>query len=412
VVDRLEVRLDGEVVASLKRHGSAVSCTYRDEVIEEIPGGVPLLSCSLPVRSGAHDATGWCRGLLPEGQHLAVLAAAADVAASDTIGLLARYGRDIAGAFEIVAEEPPPRVPSIELYRDDSLAAEVAGLAITPLAVHDDSELSIAGLQDKLVVVATPSGWARPLHGYPSTHIIKLEPVDVVGIAAAEAACLALARAVGLTTVDARLEEIAGRPALVVSRFDRGVSSDGIAHRVHQEDLLQALGIRPEAGRGRAKYQHPGTPGPPSWWHLADLLDRFADDAHAETIQLLRAVVFTTVIANADAHAKNLALLHRTRGSVELAPLYDTVPTALWPRLRTDAAMSVGDRWPMAETTIADLLIEAKRWRLGEEEARTVIESTSVDLAAHVDDLASSDVAELVAGNTRRLLDGLARSGG
>jgi len=412
MVDGLEVRSDEKVVATLQPQGSGVACTYSDEVIETRRGGAPLLSCSLPVRAGAHDATGWCRGLLPEGQHLAVLAASADVSASDTLGLLARYGRDIAGAFEIVAEEPPPRVPSIELYTDESLAAEVAGLADTPLAVHDDSELSIAGLQDKLVVVATPSGWARPRHGYPSTHIIKLEPADVAGLAAAEAACLTLARAVGLTSIDALVTEIAGRPALVVSRFDREVSDGGVAHRVHQEDLLQALGIVPEAGRGRAKYQSHDTPGPPSWWHLADLLDRFAEHPRHATVQLLRAVVFTTVIANADAHAKNLALLHTTTGLIELAPLYDTVPTALWPRLRSDAALSVADRWPIAETTTADLMAEAKRWRMQPEAARRTIESTLLDLDAQVDHIESSAVAELVRGNTRRLLDGLAGRGG
>ena len=34
---------------------------------------------------------------------------------------------------------------------------------------------------------------------------------------------------------------------------------------------------------------------------------------------------------------------------VRLAPLYDTVPTVLWPRLRTRGSMNVNGRWELSE---------------------------------------------------------------
>jgi hypothetical protein len=53
------------------------------------------------------------------------------------------------------------------------------------------------------------------------------------------------------------------------------------------------------------------------------------------------------LIGNADAPGKNIALLHPTAEHVELALLYDTVPTALWPKLRRKAAMSIGGRYEL-----------------------------------------------------------------
>lgn len=43
---------------------------------------------------------------------------------------------------------------------------------------------------------------------------------------------------------------------IVVERYDR-VVRDGVVRRVHQEDVCQALGVRPEA-----KYQSEGGPSP------------------------------------------------------------------------------------------------------------------------------------------------------
>ena len=369
--DPLEVRRDGSVVARLHRRRGGIACEYSEEILDTVPLGRPVLSCSLPVTPRPADATAWVRGLLPEGQHLNALAATLDV--------------------------PVPRIPSIEPYAADALAEAVDALDTYPLAIQADSELSLAGLQNKLVAVWTPDGWARPIHGFPSTHIIKVDDGHHPGLIAAEAACLSLAREVGLTSVDARCERFGTRDVLIVSRFDRE-NIDGTTRRLHQEDLLQALGMDPFAHRGRAKYQTFGTPGPPSWWHAADLLDTYAEDPSSALLDLVRAVTFTTAISNADCHAKNVALLLEG-GHLTLAPLYDTVPTALWPTLRPSVAMTVNDVGTLADITMDDIVAEARRWLVPASQTQATATDLLDSLAAAVRSCEHPQVAELVASN-------------
>jgi serine/threonine-protein kinase HipA len=259
-------------------------------------------------------------------------------------------------------------------------------------------------------VVRTELGWARPLHGYPSTHILKVDPHQYPGLVDAEAACLRLAAAVGLSDIGVERCRLAGREALIVSRFDRLDRldrPDGPPLRVHQEDLLQALGVHPDGSNGRAKYQAPGTAGPPSWWHAAELLDDHALDVQGEHRRLLRAVTFTTVIGNADCHAKNVAFLLE-EGRVRLAPLYDTVPTALWKNLRATAALSVADVDALPDIGVAELVSEARRWRMPADTAHATVIEVLEELAANVEVAEHDAVSELVAGNVRQLLDAAA----
>jgi serine/threonine-protein kinase HipA len=83
------------------------------------------------------------------------------------------------------------------------------------------------------------------------------------------------------------------------------------------------------------------------------------------------------LIGNADAHGKNLALAHPTPEMIELAPLYDTVPTVLWPKLRTSGAMSIDDHWELATVTAENLVSEASAWPLERERARQVVAETA-----------------------------------
>ncbi|MGH9000233.1 MAG: HipA domain-containing protein, partial [Acidimicrobiia bacterium] len=114
----------------------------------------------------------------------------------------------------------------MEPYTAAGLEAEVSDLPDHPLGVHDDSELSLVGIQDKLLLVDLGDGrWGRPVHGRPSTHILKVEDRRYPGMAEMEAACLRLAHQIGLTTIDPIVETLAGIPSLIVHRFDRRVDS-------------------------------------------------------------------------------------------------------------------------------------------------------------------------------------------
>lgn len=62
-------------------------------------------------------------------------------------------------------------------------------------------------------------------------------------------------------------------------------------------------------------------------------------------------MVFNTLIGNGHSHAKDLSVLIDDDGRIRLAPLYDTVPTRLWPSLKDRDALWVdGDPTP-ARTT-------------------------------------------------------------
>ncbi|HEY1739111.1 MAG TPA: HipA N-terminal domain-containing protein, partial [Acidimicrobiia bacterium] len=151
-ITRLRVWCFGVEVAELTADRPwTVRCRYTANAIEEWPGNAPVLSCSLPLVRRKQHASAFFNGVLPEGQHRAALAARAGVAANDIFAMLARYGRDVAGAL-IVAPEPDDaeRAPGVVPYDADQLVDEVLGLRDHPLAVYDDSELSIGGLQDKM----------------------------------------------------------------------------------------------------------------------------------------------------------------------------------------------------------------------------------------------------------------------
>jgi serine/threonine-protein kinase HipA len=364
----LGVWLYDECVAEISSTApGTVACTYTDAARTRWPGGVPLLSCSLPLRARRYrDAHTYFRGLLPEGRALQAMADLARVPTFDTFGMLARFGRDVAGAVVIANDTPPDRPGDALVYTSAELDDEITNLDDRPLGLHDDSELSLAGLQNKLLLVSTPDGWARPIGGRPSTHILKVEDRRFPGLVTLEAECLRLARAIGLTSVTVDVTQYSGIDCLIVSRFDRRIV-DGAVERIHQEDACQALGRDPEANDRRGKYQ---ASGGPSLVDIASVLDRHAEDPLAQLRRLVEVVTFTVAIGNSDAHGKNLSFLHTDPGVVQLAPLYDTVPTALWPQLPDRAAMTIADRTRLGDVTLGDIVAEATTWHVDASFAR------------------------------------------
>ncbi len=384
------------------KSGWDLRCRYTAEALDRWPGNLPLLSCSLPVQARPQDASAFLRGLLPEGANLQAMAALAGVATNDTYGLLARFGRETAGALEIVADDQPPNRTawSVEPYSEDQLEAEIAGLG-PGLGVRNDTELSLAGLQNKLLLVATGDGWGRPVNGQPSTHILKVDDERFTGLVAAEAAALRLAADLGLGELDPQLRTIAGRDCLIVARYDRSVDADNATVRVHQEDVCQALGVVPDAHRGRGKYE---SQGGPTFAQVASILRRFSADAKAELDRLIRVVTFTAIIGNADGHGKNLSLLSPTPGVPMLAPLYDTVPTVLWPKLRSSAAMSVAGLTDFDRIDLDAVGRESEVWGVTGERARSVAAETASRSLQAADGLGHAWLGELVTYRARRLL--------
>lgn len=380
MADALAVHVDGLHLADVELvRWNDLRLRYTAAAHERWPQNTPLLSCSLPLAPGRLKATAFCRGLLAEGRALDAMANRAGVATNDTFGLLARYGRDVAGAMSIATVNAPGRrAPHAVPYSGDELATAIDSLDRNPLAIEDDSELSLAGIQDKLLLVKTEDGWARPAGGEPSTHILKVDDLRRPGLIAAEYSCLKLAAAAGLDVASAEFSRIGEHDCLIVERFDRRLGPGGAA-RVHQEDACQALGIDPTGNRGRAKYERAGGP---TLAQVALLLDVFADNAVGEMTKLLELTSFNVLIGNADAHGKNISLLHEPLGTTRLAPIYDIVPTVLWTSLRTEAAMAIGGATDITEVTRTNLRDAAVSWGLTAGAAEASIDLT-VDAVLH-----------------------------
>jgi serine/threonine-protein kinase HipA len=393
----LGVWLYGERIAEIvpRGRGYDIALRYSDVARERWPGNSPLLSCSLPLGRLPLHATPFFRGLFPEGQHLLYLAAQVNVSSHDIYGLLARYGRDVAGAVVVANDDPELRHGDAIPYDNESLAEEVAGLEERPLALYDDSELSLPGLQNKLLLIRTNDGWARPTDGRPSTHILKTEDRRYPGLVAMEHAAMSLARRLELTSAQTEVVTLGGINCIIVSRFDRTTDGSGRTSRVHQEDLCQAMGMNPQT-----KYE---SHGGPRLAQLAELLDRHSAQPEHELTRLVSAVVFHVIIGNAVAHAKNMSLLHTAPGVVSLAPLYDTVPTVLWPKLPDRAALFVNGVTTLSRISIRDVVEEAKRWPLDPALAQRTAEHVVTCVLEEID-VIPDRFAEVVSARARAFL--------
>lgn len=336
----LGVYWGGKLVGCLERVGES-SREYVFEYVED----APAISVSLPVEQKSFspaESRPFFEALLPEGAVRDQIASQLRLASSDSYGLLAELGRDCAGALQILETKRLSDPPDVRWLDSGQLDALIEDLPRRPLGVRREDgrlRLSLAGVQRKAVLVRDRDGrFGEPLSGMPSTHILKpdLGGEDYPGLAVNEYFCMRLAAKCGLEVAQVELITAAGRPCVVVERFDRDLSTRP-ARRLHQEDLCQALGLTPDF-----KYQQPGW-ARPSYAALGDLLQEHAERPGIERLKAARATVFNFLIANADAHAKNISLLYGP--GIRLAPLYDCVCTGAYAVLSSELAMGIGDEW-------------------------------------------------------------------
>ena len=302
----------------------------------------PALSYAMPKQQKPfkdHACKAVFGGLLPEESQRTAIARVLGVSPDNPFRLLEALGGDVAGALAFLPKDAKPVQEQSETAPEPLQENELAALldrlpAVPMLAGEGGARLSLAGAQSKLPVVLTADcGIAIPRPGEPSTHLIKPEPDRFAGLAANEAFCLALARAVGIDAAYAEWREVAGKPLLLVERYDR-MMLDGKTHRLHQEDFAQALSVP-----SNRKY---AAEGGPTFSDSFALLRSAATRPAREVLKLADAAIFNLLIGNADAHAKNYSLLRRENGEVVLAPLYDLVATHMWKELSPKLAMRFG----------------------------------------------------------------------
>lgn len=375
----LEIWLYGSRVAQVRQTSKRrLRLEYSEEAFEAYELGSPLLSVSLPLAATSYPngvTTAFLEGLLPEGPPRNELAAELGLVANDTFALISALGGDCAGALVIQpldqAKPPPATTLSAEKLTSDQVTDLILNLRTAPLGVDDRVRISLAGVQEKLLLTRMPDGsWGRPIEGTPSTHILKPSIARFRNTVENEAFCMRLTRNLGVEVANIATMRNDSITAIVVERFDRDVTPDGNVERIHQEDFCQAMAILP-----MKKYQEAGGP---SLKQIAGILEATAPPNSLE--QLLRAVTINVLVGNGDAHGKNYSLIHDRDGSLRLAPLYDLLCTSFYGLDRL--AMYIDDVHRINRVSGIRLVNEAIRWGLSKHRAAEIV----ADLIARAPD--------------------------
>jgi serine/threonine-protein kinase HipA len=135
-----------------------------------------------------------------------------------------------------------------------------------------------------------------------------------------EAVALALAKKAGIPVAAGRVEQIAKKPVLLVTRFDR----DG-ARRIPFLSAMSMLGAKDKETR--------------SYLEIVDALRQHGAAPKADMEALWRRLVFNILISNTDDHLRNHGFLYSGPDGWRLSPAYDLnpVPIDIKPRILTTA---------------------------------------------------------------------------
>ena len=366
-MERLDVYLCDRLVGALERSERGMTFRYLpDYLAAASPVGI---SSTLPLGDGVYEereVMAFFSNLLPDEGVRRRIAEILKLTPEDTFGLLRMIGGDCAGAIAFWEPGKKPQRPDKPVLRELSDAeadALLRDLGTRPLGIGDDFRgISGAGAQDKLIACLKDGRLLLPLHGTPSTHIIKpgIErfPESVYN----EHFCMRLSSLCGFETAECGILRVAGVDYYVTRRYDRETVG-GVVRRLHQEDFCQLLRCRPEV-----KYQDQGGP---SIVECAKLL-RDMSFAGADVLSFVDRVVFNFLIGNGDAHGKNFSVLYRG-GRPRLAPQYDLICTAVYPQIARKMAMKIDGKFDFRWVTSGKIVRTFARAGIGERAVRDSI---------------------------------------
>jgi hypothetical protein len=143
---------------------------------------------------------------------------------------------------------------------------------------------------------------------------------DEINTVVWEAVALSLAQKSGIPVPQSRVENIAGKPVLLLRRFDR----DG-ERRIPFLSAMSMLGSKDNETR--------------SYLEIVDALRQHGAAPQADMEALWRRLVFNILISNPDDHLRNHGFLYEGQAGWRLSPAYvlNPVPTDIKPRILTTA---------------------------------------------------------------------------
>lgn len=359
---RLSVYQNGEIVAYLSKQPSgAIDFIYADEWLSN-ERAYPV-SLSLPLREDAFKGApvvAVFENLLPDSEKLkSRVAEKVGADGTDAYSLLAQIGRDCAGALQFFPEDADIDFSDLhsikgEIINDEEIESVLNNLARIPLGLdgEHDFRISVAGAQEKTALLYNKGKWFRPFGTTPTTHILKTQirelpsGVDLSNSVENEFYGLAAMEAFGLPVNKAEIKTFGKTKSLVIERFDRAWTKDGILLRIPQEDCCQALSIPPSR-----KYQsdhRPANEKQPSMIGILNLL-RGSDQPVEDQKAFLKAQIVFWLIGATNGHGKNFSIFLGQDGRFTLTPFYDVLTAQPFfdsrqiERKKMKMAMSVGD---------------------------------------------------------------------
>lgn len=331
---RLDVYLYGAHVAELEYLAPLqYRLTYLDRWLDD-SNRMPL-SLSLPLSSKpiiGPRLTSFLDNLLPDNADVRERwAIQAGLATAEPFELLRVFGMDVAGAIQFARPGIDPTMDGkIALIDEPEISSRIRAIRADDTSWQgpdrDTGYFSLGGAQGKFSLGATSQGWYEPTGKYPTTHIFKPHVRGQIDGELVEYVSMIVARASGIETASVAVGVFEGEHSLVVERFDRiamraddsptGSGAVQNVIRVHQEDLAQATGV--------TRLQKYESHGGPTYRDVLRLLEEHVpDDRKAESmLTFVKGLVFSWMMLNTDAHAKNYSVFIRPEGA-QLTPLYD-----------------------------------------------------------------------------------------
>jgi serine/threonine-protein kinase HipA len=223
-----------------------------------------------------------------------------------------RFAEREGGPF--LAEQSPAKIPPlIELPRLLSAAEHVLSDTDT------DEDLRLLLAPGSSLGGARPKASVRDRDGHLA--IAKFpNKGDEVNTVLWEAVALTLAAKAGIPVSAWRLEAVAGRPVLLLRRFDRQQGT-----RLPFLSAMSMLGAKDNEAR--------------SYLEFVDILRQHGAAPKEDMHALWRRIVFSILISNTDDHLRNHGFIWAGPAGWRLSPAYDLnpVPTDIKPRVLTTA---------------------------------------------------------------------------
>lgn len=326
---RADVYVNDQKVARLSREGD-----FKHILTYE--GGVNpsnFISLTMPVRD---ESWVWpelhpvFQMNLPEGFLLSLLQESLGPLLDGTdLTLLSIVGRNSIGRVRVVPEGESPE-SSPELFDlSEVLHGDNSEKAFVDL-VRRHVASGVSGVVPKFLSPVQEDEAFRKVSLHTGRSIIKGSSSDFPGLALNEHFSMEVARRAKLNVADTAVSD--DGKALVVSRFDLDKGGKPLCG---MEDFCALLGMKP-----RQKYDT-------TWERIAKALNAYVPSAekHKEQERLLRHIVLTFMVRNADCHAKNVALTYTGTHDVSLAPVYDVVTTVAYAGFHNSSpGLSMGGR--------------------------------------------------------------------